>query len=181
MNGPKIIVLRLGHRPFRDKRVTTHVGLTARAFGAHGMVLADECDENVMNSIRKVVDCWGGPFHLECGVNGKEYVKEWKEKGGEVIHLTMYGVPVDEVIGEISASPRDKLIIVGAEKVEWYFYENADYNVAIGNQPHSEIAALAVFLDRLYRGRELYKLYIGARRKIIPHPRGKKVIEYEKC
>ncbi|TLZ95287.1 MAG: tRNA (cytidine(56)-2'-O)-methyltransferase, partial [Methanobacteriota archaeon] len=29
-----ITVLRLGHRPARDKRVTTHVALTARAFGA---------------------------------------------------------------------------------------------------------------------------------------------------
>ncbi|MEB3760362.1 MAG: tRNA (cytidine(56)-2'-O)-methyltransferase [Desulfurococcales archaeon] len=181
MKGPRIIVLRLGHRPLRDKRITTHVGLTARAFGAHGMVLAGECDEHVVNSLHKVTRCWGGPFKIECGINPKRFVKEWKENGGEVIHLTMYGLPVDDVIGEISASPRDKLIIVGAEKVEGFFYEIADYNVAIGNQPHSEVAALAVFLDRLYRGRELYKSYIGARKKIIPQPRGKKVIEDEKC
>ncbi|MCG7848715.1 MAG: tRNA (cytidine(56)-2'-O)-methyltransferase, partial [ANME-2 cluster archaeon] len=31
-----IVVLRLGHRPERDQRVTTHVGLTARALGASG-------------------------------------------------------------------------------------------------------------------------------------------------
>ncbi|TFG70124.1 MAG: tRNA (cytidine(56)-2'-O)-methyltransferase, partial [Methanomassiliicoccus sp.] len=29
-----IVVLRLGHRPERDQRVTTHVALTARALGA---------------------------------------------------------------------------------------------------------------------------------------------------
>ena len=34
-----IVVLRLGHRPERDARVTTHVGLTARALGASGMLL----------------------------------------------------------------------------------------------------------------------------------------------
>ncbi len=28
-----IAVLRLGHRPERDKRITTHVALTSRAFG----------------------------------------------------------------------------------------------------------------------------------------------------
>ena len=33
-----ITVLRIGHRPARDKRVTTHVALAARAFG--GEVLA---------------------------------------------------------------------------------------------------------------------------------------------
>ena len=38
-------VLRLGHRPFRDQRLTTHVALTARAFGAEGMILADRRDE----------------------------------------------------------------------------------------------------------------------------------------
>ena len=35
----RVIILRLGHRPERDKRITTHVALTARAFGAEGMLL----------------------------------------------------------------------------------------------------------------------------------------------
>ncbi|MGC9107424.1 MAG: tRNA (cytidine(56)-2'-O)-methyltransferase, partial [Infirmifilum sp.] len=29
----EVVVLRLYHRPDRDKRVTTHVALVARAFG----------------------------------------------------------------------------------------------------------------------------------------------------
>ena len=36
----EIVVLRLGHRLERDKRVTTHVGLVGRALGARGMLLA---------------------------------------------------------------------------------------------------------------------------------------------
>jgi tRNA (cytidine56-2'-O)-methyltransferase len=36
----RVTVLRLGHRPERDKRITTHVGLVARAFGAEEMLLA---------------------------------------------------------------------------------------------------------------------------------------------
>ncbi len=171
----KVYVLRLGHRPERDKRITTHVALVARAFGANGFVLEGDCDESVMNSIAKVVERWGGPFHLECGVPGKSYVRAWKKSGGEVIHLTMYGVNVDDVIGVIASSPRPKLIVVGAEKVEKYYYEEADYNVSIGLQPHSEVAALAIFLDRLFRGEWVYLEYEGARLRIIEAVRGKRV------
>ncbi len=177
----RVYVLRLGHRPRRDKRVTTHAALVARAFGANGFILAGVCDENVRSSIEKVERCWGGSMHFECGVPAKSYVKSWKEQGGEVIHLTMYGLPLPRVIDYIRQSPRDKLIVIGAEKVEWYFYENADYNVAVTNQPHSEIAALAVFLDRLYRGRELIVETVESRKRIIPMERGKKVVGGAEC
>ncbi len=176
----RVYVLRLGHRPERDKRITTHVGLVARAFGANGFILADICDEHVMESIRGVLERWGGRMHLECGVPGKRYVREWKRGGGEVIHLTMYGLHVDDVIDEIRESPRPKLVVVGAEKVPWFYYEEADYNVAIGNQPHSEVAALAVFLDRLYMGEELRMEFPGARLRIVPSPRGKRVVSLER-
>ena len=176
----RVYVLRLGHRPERDKRITTHVGLVARAFGANGFILADICDEHVMESIRGVLERWGGRMHLECGVPGKRYVREWKRSGGEGIHLTMYGLHVDDVIDEIRESPRPKLVVVGAEKVPWFYYEEADYNVAIGNQPHSEVAALAVFLDRLYMGEELRVEFPGARLRIVPSPRGKRVVSLER-
>ncbi len=172
----RVYVLRIGHRPERDKRITTHVGLVARAFGANGFILGDICDSHVMDSLRGVLERWGGRMHLECGVNSRSYVREWRRGGGEVIHLTMYGLHVDDVIGEIRESPKPKLIVVGAEKVPPFFYEEADYNVAIGNQPHSEVAALAVFLDRLYMGRELRYEFPGARVRIIPSPRGKRVV-----
>lgn len=176
----RVYVLRLGHRPERDKRITTHVGLVARAFGANGFILADICDEHVMESIRGVLERWGGRMHLECGVPGRRYVRGWKRGGGEVIHLTMYGLHVDDVIDEIRRSPRPKLIVVGAEKVPWFYYEEADYNVAIGNQPHSEVAALAVFLDRLYMGEELRVEFPGARLRVEPSPRGKRVVSLER-
>lgn len=171
----KVYVLRLGHRPERDKRITTHVLLVARAFGANGFVLADICDSSIEVTLRNVVDRWGGNIHYECGVNSKSYAKMWRDQGGEIIHLTMYGVNVDEVIGVIRSSPLPKLIIVGAEKVERFFYEVADYNIAIGNQPHSEVSALALFLDRLYRGQELYYEFLDARFRIVPQERGKRV------
>lgn len=175
----KVYVLRIGHRPERDKRITTHVGLVARAFGANGFILADVCDEHVMDSIRGVLERWGGEMFLGCGEPGKRVVKEWKKSGGEVIHLTMYGVHIDDIIGVIRASRKPKLIVVGAEKVPPYYYEEADYNVAIGNQPHSEVAALAIFLDRLYMGKELRLEFPNAKIKIIPSLRGKKVVSLE--
>jgi tRNA (cytidine56-2'-O)-methyltransferase len=172
----KIYVLRLGHRPERDKRITTHVGLVARAFGANGFILEGACDDNVLNSIRGVIRRWGGEMNVGCTENGKLYVREWKASGGSVIHLTMYGIPVDFAVEEIASDPRPKLIVVGAEKVEPYYYEESDWNVAVTNQPHSEVAALAVFLDRLFRGWEAYTRYPRARLKVHPARRGKRVV-----
>ncbi len=171
----KIYVLRYGHRPGRDKRITTHVALVARAFGAHGFILGDVVDEKIVGSIRKVEERWGGRLHVEVGVDSRKYVIEWKRKGGIVVHLTMYGIHIDDVIDEIRSLNKDILVVVGAEKVPPFFYEHADYNVAIGHQPHSEVAALAIFLDRYYMGRELHLSFPNAKLIIVPSPRGKKV------
>lgn len=174
----KVFVLRLGHRPLRDKRITTHVALVARAFGANGFVM-EVCDDAVISSIKKTIATWGGKMEITCGVDPISYVSSWKSEGGEVIHLTMYGIPVDEIVDVIAASVKRKLIIVGAEKVEPVYYSLADYNVAITNQPHSEVSALAIFLDRLYRGRWDIS-YEGARLRIVPSARGKKVMRIER-
>lgn len=172
----KIYVLRYGHRPERDKRITTHVALVARAFGAHGFILCNIYDEKIIRSLRKIEKYWGGNLHIETKVDPRKYIREWRKRGGIVVHLTMYGIPVDEVIEEIRKSGKDILVIVGAEKVPRFFYEEADYNVAIGNQPHSEVAALAIFLDRYYNGKELYLSFPNAKILIVPSRKGKKVI-----
>ncbi|MCE4604547.1 MAG: tRNA (cytidine(56)-2'-O)-methyltransferase [Aeropyrum sp.] len=177
--GPygRVYVLRLGHRPGRDKRVTTHVALVARAFGANGLVLAGVCDESVQNSVRGVVERWGGPFHFECGVSARRYLESWRSAGGEVVHLTMYGIHVDDIVGIIASSPKPKLVVVGAEKVDRFYFDVSDFNVSIGTQPHSEVAALAVFLDRLFRGSWRRIDYEGGRLGIVESPRGKRVEE----
>ncbi len=89
----------------------------------------------------------------------------------------MYGINIDEVIDEIRSSGKDILVIVGAEKVPRIYYELADYNVAIGHQPHSEVSALAIFLDRYFKGAELRFIYSDAELCIEPSPRGKKVVK----
>jgi len=175
----KIIVLRLGHRIIRDKRVTTHVALTARAYGADGIIISGDRDEKLIEGVRRVVENWGGEFSLSYEKNWKKVILDWKKSDGLVVHLTVYGVNLPDIIDEIKREWAEKnlLIIVGSEKVPREVYGLADYNVAVSNQPHSEVAALATFLDWLQEGRELNKDFPGARFKITPQRRGKKVIK----
>ena len=169
--------MRLGHRPERDKRITTHVGLVARAFGAKEMLLTGR-DAHIEESLADASRRWGGSFALKPEVSGKGEVIRWKEAGGKVVHLTMYGSNLPDVIDEIRGC-QNLLVAVGAEKVPAEMYQLADWNVAVGNQPHSEVAALAVFLDRLFLGRELEGEFPGGL-KIVPSPRGKQVLYSEK-
>lgn len=166
--------MRIGHRPERDKRITTHVGLVARAFGAEEMLLGGR-DRHVEESLLDVAERWGGDFHLRSDVSWKGETLRWKEAGGKVVHLTMYGTNLPDVMDEISNCGCDLLIAVGGEKVPSEMYGLADWNVAVGNQPHSEVAALAVFLDRLFSGRELFKSFEGGL-KIVPQAHGKQVL-----
>jgi len=170
-----IVVLRLGHRPERDARVTTHVGLTARALGASGMLLASD-DRSVAESIERVDKSWGGGFWVRIGVGYRSAIKtggsRWHRR-----HLTMYGINMPGCIDHIRDEFKTKgvMVVVGAEKVPGDVYRLVDYNIAVGNQPHSEIAALALFLDWLQQGREFGKTFNDGELRIIPCEHGKNV------
>ena len=174
-----VTVLRWGHR-FRDERLTTHVALTARTFGASGFILADVRDEEIKTTIEKVVKQWGGPFAFKMGIPWKEAVKQWKKNGGIVVHLTAYGenIQTSDILQRIKAKGKKILVIVGSQKVPSTFYSDrvSDFNVAIGNQPHSEVSSLAVFLDRLFDGEALEKDFENWRIKVEPASHGKQVI-----
>lgn len=177
---PKVVVLRWGHRPQRDLRLTTHVALTARTLGASGIILTDIEDRRNKETLEEVVKNWGGPFFFEMGIPWKKAVKDWKAKGGIVVHLTAYGenMETSDVLQRIKASGKDILVIVGSQKVPREFFSEAvsDFNVAIGNQPHSECASLAIFLDRFFEGKEMTKSFENAKVRIIPQKRGKKTV-----
>ncbi|PSP75831.1 tRNA (cytidine(56)-2'-O)-methyltransferase [Halobacteriales archaeon QS_1_68_20] len=170
---PEVAVLRLGHRPGRDDRMTTHVGLTARALGADRVLLAGEASQT-RETVADITDRFGGPFEAELVEGGERVVRDWD---GTVVHLTMYGLPVQEVEDEVRAAHADEplLVVVGAEKVPFDVYEAADYNVGVTNQPHSEVAALAVFLDKLFEGRELRREWVDPEREVVPKETGKRV------
>jgi tRNA (cytidine56-2'-O)-methyltransferase len=164
-----IAVLRLGHRPNRDKRITTHVGLVARAFGADTLYITTK-DQHLEKSLRDVSHRFGGTFEIFSGIKPKPLITTWD---GIIIHLTMYGEQLTSTFPKIPTH-KNLLIIIGAEKVPPYYYQIADYNISIGNQPHSEVAALAIFLDRYNRGSWLTKEFKGGI-KIIPTALGKHV------
>jgi tRNA (cytidine56-2'-O)-methyltransferase len=179
-HAPKVVVLRWGHRPNRDARLTTHVALTARALGASGIILSDVEDRKIKETIEKVSNHWGGPFFFEMGTPWKKTLKDWKAKGGTTVHLTAYGenIQTSNVLQRIMKTGKDILILVGSQKVPKEFFSKAfsNFNVAVGNQPHSECASLAVFLDRLFEGNELKKTFQNAKLRIIPLKRGKKIV-----
>lgn len=172
-----IAVLRIGHRLVRDDRTTTHVALVSRSFGCNILYMTDVNDD-IKSTIDDVNNRWGyaSNFKIEIVKNWRNTILNWKKNGGIVIHLTMYGLNVDDIISKIKNSSKDILIIVGAEKVPSEVYKLSDYNIAVGNQPHSEISALAIVLDRIYDGKQLKLNFKSAKMKIIPSIK-EKIIE----
>ncbi|MDI9611138.1 MAG: tRNA (cytidine(56)-2'-O)-methyltransferase [Archaeoglobales archaeon] len=166
----EIYVLRLGHRIGRDQRISTHVALTARAFGAKGIYFT-RSDKNLFESVRKVVEIWGGEFFIET----TDWKKLLRSFDGLKVHLTMYGIPLPEKMEEIKKAQK-VLVVVGAEKVPKEVYELCDLNISIGTQPHSEVSALAVFLEKVL-GIVFNLSFENAKLKIIPCARGKKVLK----
>ena len=116
-----ITVLRIGHRPQRDKRITTHVALVARAFGADGMLLVG-VDPSIGSAVDGVAERFGGDFKVR---NVKGYRRTIKEWDGPVVHLTMYGEQMNDVIDSLKG--KDVMVIVGAEKVPGDVYELSDH------------------------------------------------------
>ncbi|MCX8189750.1 MAG: tRNA (cytidine(56)-2'-O)-methyltransferase [Candidatus Diapherotrites archaeon] len=161
---PEVVVLRYGHRPIRDERVTTHCCLVARAFGADEITIIGNTDENLKKRIEKVVKNWGGRFKVDFKKSWLEEVRRLKEEGFSIVHLTMYGKPLEKIIEDIRKHKKIA-IIVGSKKVEPNVYIESDYNICVTKQPHSEIAALAVFLDWYFDGSELSKAFAGAKMK----------------
>jgi tRNA (cytidine56-2'-O)-methyltransferase len=172
----EVKVLRLDHRRLRDARITTHVCLTARAFGASGVFLDGDHDQKLMENVRDVVKRWGGSFQIDYKKNWENLLDEWKKGDGEIVHLTMYGEPVQKVTPMIKDSQKDKLVVVGGPRVPTEVYEKADWNVSVTNQPHSEVSALAIFLHMLFEGQELDLEFEGGEIKVLPTPHGKSVV-----
>ncbi len=175
----KISILRLGHRLPRDERISTHVALVARAFGASGMAYTGQHDSGLEESVQRINSKWGTEFRIEYAEKHSKIIKQHKADGYAVVHLTMYGKLLSDKITEIRKHEKI-LVVVGGEQVPPDVYELADYNVSVTTQPHSEVAALAICLDRLHKGKELdaeWQRQFNGKIKIEPSEKGKKMIE----
>ena len=104
---------------------------------------------------------------------------------GTVVHLTMYGIPHRQAIPQIRRD-RPLTVVVGGAKVPAEAFSLAHHNVSVGQQPHSEVAALALFLDAWTEGAGLTgpsstptrdsperSRQEGHRRRVNPSPSGK--------
>ena len=141
----RLDVLRLGYRRGRDPRITTHLALVARAMGADGFLLAGDEDKEMFENLNSVNERFGGNLEAK-HVSGMGHLKNHVAKGGVAVHLTMYGEPFRKAIPKIRRD-RPLVIVVGGAKVPGDVYKICQHNVAVGNQPHSEVAALALFMD----------------------------------
>ncbi|MHA2055631.1 MAG: tRNA (cytidine(56)-2'-O)-methyltransferase [Candidatus Hodarchaeales archaeon] len=176
-------ILRIGHRIKRDKRITTHLALVARALGARRMIIAGEKDDNIIKSVEKVVSEWGGDFFLDFikDEDWKTIVKTWKEENKLIIHLTMYGKNIEEfqksneffALKDSEEALKNVLIVVGGKKVPKKIFKLVDWNIGISNQPHSEVASLAIFLEKLVPN-SLVIQFPNSKRQIDPSIKGEK-------
>jgi tRNA (cytidine56-2'-O)-methyltransferase len=168
-NAPAVEVLRIGHRAGRDPRLSTHLALAARALGAERMHL-EPPDPDLARRLAAVGRRWGGTFEVVGTQDWKGTVRDFP---GTVVHLTMYGEPLRRVLPALRRR-RQILAVVGGAKVPAELYRLADRNVAVGHQPHSEVAALAILLSEL-RGVPGPGAWPGALSHIVPMRRGKRV------
>ena len=173
----KIKLLRLGHRIHRDHRTTTHCALVARAFGSSEMYYCGNEDDSLQSSIEKVNESWGGDFSISFVKSWKSFINKCKRENNFVILCTMYGKNIPDLESELRSilDNHDIMIIIGSEKIPPELINLSDINVAISNQPHSEVAALAILLDRLFQGKQLDLKFTNSKLNIIPQKKGKSI------
>ena len=180
MVKPNIEIIRLGHRAGRDPRITTHLALVGRAMGANRFILCGDRDKKLFENIDSVNSRFG--YGIECSHETKplKYIREITHssiaKRPAVVHLTMYGEPFREVVPNI---PKENgvIVVVGGAKVPGEIFKTCDFNIAIGNQPHSEVAALALFLDQWFEGDGFNGEFSNPKFIIKPSKSGKRVKE----
>jgi tRNA (cytidine56-2'-O)-methyltransferase len=127
-------------------------------------------DQALAERIAAVGRRWGGDFTVVPVDDWKSLVRSFS---GAVVHLTMYGLPLERCLPRL-ARHRRLLLVVGGAKVPSELYQKARYNVAVGHQPHSEVAAVAVTLERLLGLPRPVRAGSAAQR-IVPSARGKRV------
>ena len=71
------------------------------------------------------------------------------------------------------------VIVVGGTKVPGEVFRLANYNISIGNQPHSEVAALGVFLESMIGQIDESTHFQGGEIQVVPSLDRKKVMTME--
>ncbi len=162
-----IVVLAIG-KPKYESMVD--ICLTARALGASSVVLTSSSHE--MNSKLKrfcsfITNKWGGSFSAQFTSNWKNYMHS--KTNYKTVYLTRYGIPIQKQQYSIR-SYKNILLIISTDKEMPELNKLSDFNISITAQPHSSIAAMAIFLNTYYAGRELSLNFSKAQYKVVPSP-----------
>jgi tRNA (cytidine56-2'-O)-methyltransferase len=173
--GRSIRVLRVGQRYVRDDRTLTHLCLVSRALGAETIFLED-AEKDVTSTLEEVNRTWGGDFQVVLGASWRKVIQDAKKEGRSVVHLTMYGMPLQDIVDDLRRLEK-VLIVVGGPKVPGKVFHEASFNVAVTSQPHSEVAALAIALHEIQSGEELKRAFPKSKLRILPTAHGKRVVE----
>jgi len=146
----------------------------SRALGANKLYYSGQKDSSMDESVCKIVKDFGGNFNVEYIKDYIHLIESKKKNGFKVIHLTAYGQGLKSFS---KTKGEDIFVIVGGEKVPKEVFDLVDYNLAITNQPHSEVSALGIFLYEYQGSKILTKDFKNFKLKIIPQKNGKKVLE----
>jgi tRNA (cytidine56-2'-O)-methyltransferase len=130
----------------------------------------------MVSGINEVTQRFGGKFEVGYNPSWRHIIYDFKKRKFAIIHLTAYGVPLQKKIAQIKRK-KNILVIVGSEKVPGEVYQMSNFNISITQQPHSEVASLAIFLHEYFKGKELNKMFRNAKIEIVPQEHGKKVVE----
>ena len=98
----EIEVLRIGQRIVRDDRVTTHIALVARSFGAKRIYM-NEINPEINNTVSKINKTWGGNFAIE---NITEWKKIIRKKKNESVKIVKFSTVSINFLGLISAGKK---------------------------------------------------------------------------
>ena len=185
MAGHDVIILRLGYRLGRDPRITTHLALVARALGANRFLFSGDDDERLAENIGSVNQRFGGDMVVEHVKSPMAWLRKFVGDGiegnppGIAVHLTMYGASYRSVTPTIRRD-RPLVVVVGGAKVPSEVFQISQYNLAVGNQPHSEGAALALFMEAWFGEGGSERHFPDAKLVIEPSARGKSVIDRDR-
>ncbi|MDE1832845.1 MAG: tRNA (cytidine(56)-2'-O)-methyltransferase [Candidatus Micrarchaeota archaeon] len=164
-----ITVLSIGEG---DYRVRLNMCLTARAFGAAKIVFIGRRDGRISKYIARLNSKWGGMFKVDFSSNAGNTIRSFSKY--KKIYLTMFGTPLKQVEYMLKTY-KNILLIVTARDWEGQLAKLTDFNVSITNQPHAQVASIAIFLHEFFNGRELAIQFQNAKYKAIPKPKGAQI------
>ena len=147
--------------------------------GVSKFLLSGDEDEKLFENVVSVNERFGHGLDCRYEKSPLKYLRNIvnnEVNRPTVVHLTMYGEPFKSTTPSIPKG-NGVIVIVGGAKVPGEIFKISDYNIAVGNQPHSEVAALAVALSQWHSSVAIQSRFEGGSIRVIPSREGKNVVD----